>query len=277
VTQIASRARAGALDAILVAGLEAPALAASPGAPPVVRVLTRLPESRLGLGERLAVRGAAAILVPTEALRTELLARGDTRVCVVPPGIRLPEPAAQAGAGLRVLVPGPFVHATGHHAALDSLGRLRPDERRDVRMVLAGEVVDRQTLDRLRVQAYGLPVDVVPDPPARAPLLWDAHAALFPSLRPLSSDLRVREALAAGLAVAVYAQPGLEEAARGVPQLVPADDPVALRDVLRAWLRDPEARAAQGARGRAWASTQSWASAWARTEGVLRSILRGAR
>jgi glycosyltransferase involved in cell wall biosynthesis len=231
--------------------------------------------ARLALYRRAAAV-SAGIVVPSEATRVRLEEAGipASRVTVVPNGVVLPERAGPAADGgpHGVLVPGRILPGKGAHLALDAFARLPAAVRAGSELWIVGAATDRVFLDRLRVQAWGLPVRIVPDAPDMAVWLARARVVLLPTRMDEGFGLVALEAQAHGVPVVAFDQPALREATGGHARFVPSGDVPALRDALRALLVDAPARVALGEAGRAWARGRTWSEAWAGVAAVLRGV-----
>lgn len=221
---------------------------------------------------------AAAVVVPSEATRARLAEIGvRDRVHVIRNGVDLerfrPQPPRGDGR-LRFVVHGRILPGKGAHAALDALGRMRPDQRNGLELVIAGACVDRVYLDRLRVQAYNLPVRFVTDVADLAPEVRAADIVLFPTLMEEGFGLAALEGMACGRPVIHYDQPAVREATGGHAIAVPRDDASALRDAMLGLVRDADARARLGREGRAWAERHAWKDVWARYAALLGAVAR---
>ncbi len=241
-----------------------------------------VPRAR-ALAYRMQCARAAAVVTPSRATRAKLVGIGVAaeRVHVVPNGVDLARFFPDHGQRpLRLLVPGRILPGKNALAALDALGRLRPEVRAGVELVVAGAVADPVYLDRLRVQAWKLPVSVRTDVPDLAAEMRAADVIVAPSRMEEGFGLTVLEGMACGKPVIAFDQPAVREAcgadagARGCV-LVPMDDVVALRDAMQALVLDPVRRAELGAAGRAWAETCTWARAWEGYATVLGACVRG--
>jgi glycosyltransferase involved in cell wall biosynthesis len=135
-----------------------------------------------------------------------------------------------------------------------------------------GAAADRIYVDRLRVQAFNLPVRIVTDVPDIAPYYQSADVVLFPTLMEEGFGFTALEGMACGKPVVFYDQPAIREATGGCAVAVPQDDATALRDAMLRLMDDPGERARLGAEGRAWAERRDWARVWADYADVLASI-----
>src|SRR5687768_18147126 len=83
---------------------------------------------------------------------------------------------------VRFVYPARILPGKGQHAAIDALGRMRPDQRYRAHLTLVGAVADRIYADQLRIQAYNQPVTFAYDVPDIVPYYQDAEVVLFPTL-----------------------------------------------------------------------------------------------
>ena len=233
---------------------------------------------------RMQCARAAAVIVPSEATRARLVAIGVDagKVHVVPNGVDLRRWVPLAGPAatdpvVRFAYPARILPGKGQHAAIDALGRMRPDQRVRAHLTLAGAVVDRIYLDQLRVQAYRLPVAFHTDVPDLLPHYRAADVVVFPTLVEEGFGLTALEAMACGKPVIYYDQPAIREATGGHAEAVSRDDAAALRDAMLRLMADPAERERRGCAGRVWAETRSRVAAWARVEQVLRAVTRRGR
>jgi glycosyltransferase involved in cell wall biosynthesis len=219
---------------------------------------------------------AAAVIVPSEATRARLVDVGvvASKVHVVPNGIDLarwtPAPSRSTESVTRFAYPARIFPGKGQHAAIDALGRMRPDQRARAHLTIAGATVDRIYLDQLRVQAYRLPVAFHTDVPDLLPYYRAADVVVFPTLVEEGFGLTALEAMACGKPVIYYDQPAIREATGGHAEAVPRDDAASLRDAMLRLMADPAERERRGRVGRAWAETRARSAAWAGVYAVLR-------
>ncbi len=233
-----------------------------------------------------------AVITVSEASRTQLVRIGvpEARITVIPNGVdirrffpREPVPAAPIGAvgmSLPALPPVRFVYPArvlpgkGQHAAIDALGRLRPDQRYRAHLTIVGAVADRIYADQLRVQAYNQPVTFAYDVPDIVPYYQDAEVVLFPTLMEEGFGFTAVEGMACGRPVVYYDQPAIREATGGIGIAVPRNDPDALRNAMLTLIGDPAERARLGREGRAFVEQRAWDKVWGRYEAVLAGIGR---
>lgn len=110
-------------------------------------------------------------------------------------------------------------------------------------------------------------------PRTRLPdLLRGADVFVVPSKWPEPSGLVVGEALASGLPIVASRVGGIPELVGDAGVLVPADDPVALAEALRALLADPGRRSALATAARQQALEHDWAWSWRQLHAVLAEV-----
>ncbi len=241
---------------------------------------------------RLQCGRAARVVAVSEATRDRLVAIGVPagRIEVIPNGVDLdvahgpppPAPPVSPPAPLRAppapvvrfVCPGRILPGKGQHAAIDALGRLRPDQRWRARLTVVGAVADPIYLDQLRVQAFGLPVEFATDVPDLAPYYRDSDVVLFPTLMEEGFGLVALEAMAHGRPVIYYDQPAVRGATGGVAIPVARDDAAALRDAMWRLMEDPARREALGRAGRTHAERRGWATVWSEYRALLAGVAR---
>ncbi|MFN7143248.1 MAG: glycosyltransferase family 4 protein [Myxococcota bacterium] len=237
-------------------------------------------------------RRLESVITVSEASRRQLLRIGvpDAKITVIPNGVdiarfvpREPRPAAPiAPAGMklpalppvRFVYPGRILPGKGQHAAIDALGRMRPDQKYRAHLTIVGAVADRIYFDKLKIQAFQQPVTFAPDVDDIVPYYQDAEVVLFPTLMEEGFGFTAVEGMACGKPVVYYDQPAIREATGGIGIPVPRDDPDALRNVMLRLVADPEERARLGREGRAYVETRAWDRVWGRYEVVLEGIRR---
>ncbi len=267
----------------------------APGAPPAVTMIHDLAfrvrsddvpwQQRLYLGSLMpaAVRGAAAILCPSEATRRDLLdaypAPGlEQRVAVIRegPGIdaRVPEAPLPPG------VEAPFLLFVGTIEPRKNLPRLLRAIRRLRRrrplppLVVAGRAgwAYGTALDELRADP-GVRLLGHVDDATLAALYRSATALCLPSVYE-GFGLPVLEAMAAGLPALVGNQGSLPELAGDAAVAVDPTDVGSIAEGLARLLDDAELRARLVARGRARARQFTWEAAATGTLQVIRGVLQ---
>jgi glycosyltransferase involved in cell wall biosynthesis len=197
---------------------------------------------------------------------------GVPRVTTIANGVDLqrfrPEPRVEDGR-FRVVHPSRVLWGKGQHAAIDAVGRMRPDQRAGLELEVVGAVADAHYADQLRVQAWGLPVSFAFDVPDIAPHYQHADVVVFPTLMEEGFGFTAVEAMACGRPVVYFDQPAVREATGGVALAVPPGDVPALRDAVLRLREDPGERARLGGEGRRFVERYRWGAVWARYEEVL--------
>jgi glycosyltransferase involved in cell wall biosynthesis len=187
-----------------------------------------------------AYRGCAAVVARSRPVATLLAGAHGVDPVVVRNGVRVGPAAGPGRDPLHLVAVGRLTRQKGHDLLLRAVRDL------PVRVTIAGEGRDEAAL---RAAAAGLPVTFaghVEDVPA---LLAGADLFCLPS-RAEALPLALLEAVVAGLPC-VAADVGDIAAELGdLVELVPPDDPAALRAALAGLVADPERRAELGARAR---------------------------
>ena len=220
----------------------------------------------------------AAIVVPSEATKRTLMGIGVAlhRIHVIHNGVdlkRFHPIQAQAGPLVRLCYPSRILQGKGQHVAIDAVGRLNSVERKRVQLDIVGAVVDPLYLDQLRAQAFKLPVSFHTDVYDIAPHYQRADLVLFPTLMPEGFGFTAVEAMASGRPVVWSEQPAIREATGGIGFPVAADNAEALRDQIRAYLRDPGPFEEAGRQGRSYVEAHySWERCWEGYESVLNQV-----
>ena len=273
-----------------------------PGAPPaavfVHDLAFRLRSAEVPWQQRLylravlppALRQAAAVLVPSESTKRDLLALYrdpglEQKVDVVPEG---PPPPVEAGPLPEGLEPG-FILAVGtveprknyprllaayrrlrgKHGALPLIINGRPGI---PQLVIAGRAgwAYGDTLERIRAEPGVRYLGHVDEPTLEA-LYRSASVLAFPSLYE-GFGLPLLEAMAHGVPAVVGVTGALPELALGAAISIDAEDPEAIAGALERLLADEGLRQKLGGEGRRRALDYSWANAAKRTLEVLRRI-----
>ena len=226
------------------------------------------------LGWRLAALHVSRCVAVSEVTRARLLELGwpEDRVVVVRGGVNLerfaPAPL-EASPTLRLVMVSRLVREKGAQVAIDAVRRLVALDV-DVALVVAGAVEDAAWLAAMRVQALGLPVSFVPDPPDVVPLIGGADVVLFPTLVREGLGLAAIEAMACGKPVVHSDDPAVCEATAGVGVVTPRGDAEALATAIQGLARDADRRAALGAQGRALCEARyGWPTVFAAYRRVL--------
>lgn len=235
-----------------------------------------------------SLRSAAAVLVPSEATRRDLLtcyriAGLESKLAIVPEGVSPDVPAAPLPTGLE---PG-FILAVGTVEPRKNYPRLLAayrQLRRESDSVAAG---DRSGLPELVIAgrpgwAYGDALKQIKAEPgvrylghvddATLSALYQAASVLaFPSLYE-GFGLPLLEAMAHGVPAVVGNTSALPELADGAAILVDAEDVASIANGLERLLTDASLREKLGAEGRRRAAVFTWERAAAATREVLRRI-----
>ncbi|MFL5927684.1 MAG: glycosyltransferase family 4 protein [Gaiellaceae bacterium] len=242
-------------------------------------------DDRAREGERAVLSAAAAVVTTSAWARrfiVDLYSLPDDRVRVAEPGADaavLAPGTATAGAMLSVaaVIPG-----KGHDVLLEALAMLNGLA---WRCLCVGSLErDPAFVERLRRRLLDDGMDgrvrfAGPQTEAELARSYGAADVLVLASRAETYGMVVTEALARGLPVIAAGTGGVPEAlghgADGTRPglLVPPDDPVALRDALRAWLEDADLR---GRLRRAARERRATLSRWSTTTAVLGDVLAGA-
>ena len=247
-------------------------------------------QQRLYLGAVLgrSLRNAAAVLVPSEATRRDLLACYPitglkSRVHVVPEGV---SPEAPPGPLPPRLEPG-FILAVGtieprknyprllaayRHLRRESVPLLLGDRPGVPELVIAGRPgwAYGDTLERIKAERGVRYLGHVDDATLSA-LYRSAAILVFPSLYE-GFGLPLLEAMAHGLPAVVGNAGALPELADGAAILVDPEDVLSIASGLERLLADPSLREKLGAAGKQRAAEFSWERAASTTRDVMRRI-----
>lgn len=219
--------------------------------------------------DRWSLRGARHVIVPTRALRADVMSRGvaPSKIRVVPNAIELQDIQATAAARQNVresLGCGPsehlivsigrLSHEKGHRDLIEAVGRLqqrRPDLR--VRLVIAGggPLQDRLTALAHRIAEPGT-VRLLGNVCPAHPLYAGADLAVLPSHSEGMPNSLV-EAAAYGLPIVATSVGGVPEMTRNGESalLVPPRNPAALAGAMERLLNDRQMAATLGEHARA--------------------------
>lgn len=209
---------------------------------------------RPGLRATLAYRGldawlarrADAVVVPSRALATELVAKlgfPASRLEVIANGID-PAPSAELGPLVgTVSLLGPVKGLDAFVDAAAAIARARPEQR----FAIFGEGPERAPLEA-RAAKLAAPVDFGGYVPMAA-VLGRLRIFVLPSLFE-NAPMSLLEAMGAGVPCVVTAVGGVPELAGDAALSVPAGDAAALGAAIERLLGDPDLAADLGARGR---------------------------
>jgi glycosyltransferase involved in cell wall biosynthesis len=238
-------------------------------------------QQRLYLGALFpqALRQAAAVLVPSETTRNDLLRLYPTeglqaKVHIVPEGLR---PAVDPGPLPNGLEPG-FVLAVGTVEPRKNYPRLLAAYRQlhgrpgVPQLVIAGRAGWAYGDTLLRIQAEpGVRYLGHVDESTLESLYRSASVLVFPSLYE-GFGLPLLEAMGHGVPAVVGAAGALPELAQGAALSVDAEDPNAIAGAIQRLLADESLRSKLGEEGRRRSSGYTWASAAEHTLAVLRRV-----
>lgn len=236
-----------------------------------------------------ALRQAAAVIVPSEATRDDVLrhypAPGlDERVHVVPEGLTALPPPGPLPEGVEpgfILAVGSVEPRKNYPRLLTAYRQLRGrgalpfiiDGRPGVpQLVIAGREgwAYGDTLERIRSEPGVRYLGHV-DEPTLAALYASASVLAFPSLYE-GFGLPLLEAMSRGLPAVVGAQGSLPQLGLGAVITVDAEDPAAIASGLEKVLADEELRKKLGEEGIRRAGGYTWQSAAEGTLAILRRI-----
>ena len=228
-----------------------------------------------------ALRQAAAVLVPSDSTRSDLLRLYPTpgleqKVEVVPEGF---SGGVEAGTLPEGLEPG-FILAVGtieprkNYARLLTAYRQIREQNAAPELVIAGRPgwAYGDTVRRIEAEPGVRYLGHVDEPTLEA-LYRSASVLAFPSLYE-GFGLPLLEAMAHGVPAVVGAAGSLPELAAGAAVSVDAEDEAAIANALRMLLADDVLRKKLGDEGRRRAQEFSWANAAERTLQVLHRIAR---
>lgn len=233
----------------------------------------------------LAARTADRIIVPSEAVRNDVLTRFPARglrdrLRVVPHGVSVPPPLSDGELAMiraKLGVRPPYALMLGRVETKKNVARaaqavaLARKEHADLQLVLVGKPGKGYEQERpaFAGQPWAAELGALPDREAFA-LLQGAAFLLFPSLAE-GFGLPILEAFSYGVSVVTTVRGATEEIAGGLAQLVRPSEPESIADGIRRALTDTDATAAE--RRRAHAARFSWSAAGQKTIGVLQELL----
>jgi glycosyltransferase involved in cell wall biosynthesis len=235
-----------------------------------------------------ALRKAAAILVPSETTRRDLLAAYpvpglEGRLTVIPEGLSLPAPPGELPEGIEpgfILAVGTIEPRKNYRRLLGAYRRLRSrslpiviGRRAGVpQLVIAGRPgwAFGDTLQRIQVEPGVRYLGHV-DEPTLSALYESASVLAYPSLYE-GFGLPLLEAMARGVPAVIGKSGALPELAGGTAIEVDAEDVDAIADGLEKLLSDAALRTRLGAEGMRRAAVFTWERAGAATLEVLRRI-----
>lgn len=247
----------------------------------------------LGAVLRPALRGASAVLVPSESTKRDLLDHYrhpdlESKVVVIPEGVPSPVPAGPLPDGLEpgfILAVGTIEPRKNYPRLLAAFRRLRDrlgavpliidGRQREPQLVIAGRPgwAYGDTLQRIAAEPGVRYLGHV-DEPTLSALYESASVLAFPSLYE-GFGLPLLEAMSRGKPAVVGTAGSLAELAMGAAITVKADDVDAIAGALERLLADAGLRQKLGDEGRRRAASYTWTRAADLTLEVLHRI--GAR
>jgi glycosyltransferase involved in cell wall biosynthesis len=237
-----------------------------------------------------SLRAAAALLVPSEATRRDLVDRYridglEAKIEIIPEGVTPGAPPAQLPAGLEpgfILAVGTIEPRKNYPRLLEAYRRLRRESvpvlighRAGVpELVIAGRPgwAYGNTLERIKAEPGVRYLGHVDDATLSA-LYESASVLAFPSLYE-GFGLPLLEAMARGVPAVVGNAGALPELADGAAVLVDPGDAGSIAEGLERLLADASLREKLGAAGRQRAAGFTWERAAAKTREVLHRIAR---
>ena len=214
------------------------------------------------------------IITVSEASQKRLIQAGlaPHRIEIVRNGVDLdrfvPKPRPPDGL-VRFAYPSRMIPGKGQHVLIDAFGRLRPDQKKNLRLTLVGAMADTIYADRLKLESYHQPIDLHFDVPDIVPYYQNADVIVFPTRMEEGFGFTAVEGMACGLPVIWSEQPAIREATGGIGVPVPMEDPDALKAAILRLASDQEAREKLGQEGRAFVERYRWEKVWEGYEKVL--------
>ena len=227
-----------------------------------------------------ALRQAAAVVVPTETTRRDLLsaypvAGLDERLTVIPYGFRAPAAAGALPEGIEpgfILAVGTIEPRKNYPRLLAAYRKLRSRPGAVPQLVIAGRPgwAYGDTLERINAEPGVRYLGHV-DEPTLAALYENASVLALPSLYE-GFGLPLLEAMARGVPAVIGKSGALPELAGGTAVEVDPEDVDAIAGALERVLSDPALRKKLGEEGKHRAADFTWDRAAAETVEVLRRI-----
>lgn len=172
------------------------------------------------------------------------------------------------------VVPSRILPGKGQHLALDAFARLPDRYKSKSKLTIVGAVADGVYLDRIRVQAYGQPVEIATNVPAIEPYYQGADVILFPTVMTEGFGFTAVEGMACGKPVIWFEQPAVREATGGIGLAVEQGNAQAMRNAMMKLIDDADLRAKMGESGLKYVRQHlSWQRVWQRYEDVLKEFV----
>ena len=171
--------------------------------------------------------------------------------------------------------PSRIISGKGQHLAIDAFARLRPKLRKKARLTIVGAAPDPVYLDKLRIQAYGLPIEFKTNVPDIVPYYQQADIILFPTLMTEGFGFTAVEAMACQKPVIWSDQPAIREATNGIGYPIPQGDTEALAQAMTELATDFDRCRTLGEAGLAYVREHlQWTNVWTQYEIILRGLHR---
>jgi glycosyltransferase involved in cell wall biosynthesis len=227
---------------------------------------------------RLRSKELGAIITVSHASKERLVQAGilEEKIEIIHNGVDLErfKPMLRPPDGMvHFAYPSRIVPGKGQHVAIDALGRLRPDQKKNLKLTLVGALVDQIYLDRLRLESFQQPVEIHTDVPDIAPYYQQADVIVFPTLMEEGFGFTAVEGMACVKPVIWSDQPAIREATGGIGIGIPMDDAAALKEAMWRLMQNPEERKRLGEEGRAFVEKHyRWENVWAHYETVMAKL-----
>ena len=171
--------------------------------------------------------------------------------------------------------PSRIIPGKGQHIAIDAFARLRPKIKKRARLTIVGASPDPVYLDKLRIQAYGLPIHFKTNVPDIVPYYQQSDIILFPSLMTEGFGFTAVEAMACGKPVIWFDQPAIREATNGIGKPVPQGDTEAFVKAMTELATNRDCRQNTGQQGLEYVREHlQWSNVWTQYEIILRGLHR---
>jgi glycosyltransferase involved in cell wall biosynthesis len=201
-----------------------------------------------------------------------------SKIHVVPNGVDTtvfhPKPKEDNGK-INFCYPSRIIPGKGQHIVIDAFARLRSKIKKKATLTIVGASTDAVYLDRLRIQAYGLPVNFATNVADIVPYYQAADVILFPTLMTEGFGFTAVEAMACEKPVVWFEQPAIREATNGIGLAVPKEDTDAFTAAMERLALDKSLREKIGAEGLKYVQEHlQWKDVWKQYEIILRGLHR---
>ncbi|MEC7984370.1 MAG: glycosyltransferase family 4 protein [Myxococcota bacterium] len=174
---------------------------------------------------------------------------------------------------IHILCPASISPSKNQHIVIEAFARLRTKFRKRCILNIVGHTKDKAYLDRLRIQAYELPVRFILAPKDMKQHYQEADIVLLPGIHKHYVSLSAQEAMASGSAT-IWVETMCSRQffhSLGVP--TPPKDINRLVKILEDLIQNPERRETIGRELRAEAEKKySWKNIWSSYEEILNVI-----